>query len=49
MNCEGRTLLIAKVLEDRGVSVTHILANGSLETNEAAMNSLLDVFKGPSP
>ena len=46
LNCH-RTLLIAKVLEERGVPVTHILADGSLETHEATMNRLLDGFKLP--
>lgn len=46
LNCH-RTLLIAKALEERGVSVAHILADGSLEAHEATMDRLLDAFKLP--
>ena len=42
-----RTLLIAKVLEERGVTVEHILANGSVEGHDATMNRLMDIFKLP--
>ena len=42
-----RTLLIAKALEERGVAVEHILADGSVEGNDAAMNRLMDIFKLP--
>ena len=42
-----RTLLIARVLTDRGVAVEHILADGSLEGHAAAMNRLLDGFNLP--
>ncbi len=42
-----RTLLIAKVLEQRGVTVEHILANGSVEGYDATLNRLMDIFKLP--
>ena len=42
-----RTLLIAKVLEERGIDVEHILADGSLENHSAAMDRLMDIFKLP--
>ena len=42
-----RTLLIAKVLEERGVAVEHILADGSVEQHDATMNRLMDIFKLP--
>ena len=42
-----RTLLIAKVLEERGVAVEHILADGSVEKNDATMDRLIDIFKLP--
>ena len=38
-----RTLLVARALADRGVSVNHILADGSLETHTQAMNRLLEI------
>ncbi len=46
LNCH-RTLLVARTLEERSVPVAHILADGSLETHEDAINRLLDVFKLP--
>ncbi len=42
-----RTLLIARSLVERGMVVEHILADGSLESHDAAMNRLLDLFKLP--
>lgn len=38
-----RTLLVARALVDSGVVVHHILADGRLESHEAAMDRLLDV------
>ena len=42
-----RTLLIAKVLQERGIDVEHILADGRLENQSAAMDRLMDIFKLP--
>lgn len=42
-----RTLLIAAALEERGVIVEHILANGSLENHADTMDRLIDIFKLP--
>ena len=42
-----RTLLIARNLADRGVAVEHILADGALESNDAAMSRLLHLHKLP--
>ena len=42
-----RTLLIARTLTERGVAVEHILADGSLEDHDGAMNRLMDIFKLP--
>ena len=42
-----RTLLVARALVERGVDVGHILADGSLEEHDAAMDRLLDVLKLP--
>lgn len=42
-----RALLIAKVLEERGVAVEHILADGSVEQYDATMNRLMDILKLP--
>lgn len=42
-----RTLLIARNLAERGVAVEHILADGALESNDAAMSRLLDWHKLP--
>lgn len=38
-----RSLLVAQALADRGVSVNHILANGSLETHSQTMKRLLAI------
>ena len=40
-----RTLLVARALVERGVAVEHILADGSLEKHDAAMDRLLAAFK----
>ena len=40
-----RCLLVARELESRGVHVSHILANATLETHAAAMNRLLNELK----
>ena len=42
-----RTLLVARVLAERGVAVAHILDDGRLEHHAATMNRLLDKFKLP--
>jgi uncharacterized protein (DUF488 family) len=42
-----RALLVARTLVERGVAVEHILADGSLESHDAAMNRLMDGFKLP--
>ncbi len=42
-----RTLLIAPALAERGVDVEHILADGSLESHDTAMNRLMGSFKLP--
>lgn len=42
-----RTLLVAPVLAKSGITVLHILANGSLESHEAAMDRLLDLVGLP--
>ena len=42
-----RTLLVARALAAGGVSVEHILADGSLETHAAAIDRLLNAFKLP--
>ncbi len=42
-----RTLLIARVLTERGVAVEHILADGRLENHDTATERLLDMFKLP--
>ena len=42
-----RTLLIARVLTEGGIDVSHILANGGLEDHPAAMDRLLDRFNLP--
>jgi uncharacterized protein (DUF488 family) len=36
-----RTLLVGRALQERGVPVSHILADGRVETHEAAMERLL--------
>ena len=38
-----RTLLVGRALANRGIVVQHILADGSQESHEAAMERLLDV------
>lgn len=42
-----RTLLVARVLAERGVSVDHILADGRLESHDSAMERLLDLVGLP--
>lgn len=42
-----RTLLVGDALVERGVVVNHILADGSLEAHDAAMDRLMDIFKLP--
>lgn len=42
-----RTLLVAKALVENGTAVSHIHANGQLETYEAAMERLLDITGVP--
>ena len=42
-----RALLIAGTLTERGAAVEHILADGSLENHEEAIDRLIDVFKLP--
>ena len=42
-----RALLIAGVLVERGAAVGHILADGSLETHDEALDRLLDIQKLP--
>ena len=42
-----RTLLVARHLAQRGVAVAHILADGRLESHDAAMSRLLDIFNLP--
>ena len=42
-----RTLLIARVLTEGGLGISHILADGGLEDHAAAMDRLLDRFKLP--
>ena len=42
-----RTLLIARVLCERGLAVEHILADGSVEKHEATMDRLMDTFELP--
>ena len=42
-----RTLLIARVLEERGIAVEHILADGTAEKHDATINRLMDILKMP--
>lgn len=42
-----RTLLVARALEELGVTVEHILADGRLESHDVAMERLLDVLGLP--
>jgi len=40
-----RTLLVARALDEQGVDVAHIHADGALETHRAAMDRLLDIHR----
>lgn len=42
-----RAILVARALQERGRSVLHILADGQLESQEAAMERLLDLTHLP--
>ena len=42
-----RTLLVARALDDQGVDVAHIRADGGLEPHQATMDRLLDIQKLP--
>ena len=42
-----RTLLVARALDEQGVDVAHIHADGGLEPHQAAMDRLLDIQKLP--
>ncbi len=42
-----RALLVARTLTERGVAVTHILADGGLEDHDDTMNRLMDALKLP--
>lgn len=42
-----RTLLVAKTLHESGVSVRHILADGTIESHEKTMTRLLDLVGLP--
>ena len=42
-----RTLLVAKALAERGMEVQHIHADGRLESQQAAIERLLDVVGVP--
>ena len=42
-----RTLLVSRALDERGVNVTHIHANGRLESHGEAMDRLLDSLRLP--
>lgn len=42
-----RTLLVARALKERGLTMTHIHADGRLESHEATMDRLLDVVGVP--
>ena len=42
-----RTLLVARALDERGVDVAHIHADGVTESHKAAMDRLLDLQKLP--
>jgi uncharacterized protein (DUF488 family) len=46
LNCH-RTILIARQVECRGIPVSHIHADGTLETNEHAINRLIRSFSLP--
>lgn len=43
-----RTLLVAQALDERGVSVSHIHADGCLESHASAMDRLLDAARLPT-
>ena len=42
-----RTLLVGRELEARGVQISHVLADGRLESSAEAMSRLLQLFKLP--
>lgn len=42
-----RTLLVARALDERGVKIVHILADGRLESHEGAITRLLDIVGVP--
>lgn len=42
-----RTLLVARALDEQGVDVAHIHADGGLEPHQSAMDRLLDIQKLP--
>ena len=42
-----RALLVSRALEERGVAVAHVHADGRLESHHAAMDRLLDVLNLP--
>lgn len=42
-----RTLLVSRALEQRGVSIVHILSDGSLEPQQKTMSRLLDLVGLP--
>lgn len=44
-----RTILVCRHLRGRGFSIQHILANGSIETNEAAEQRLLSLLGKQQP
>ncbi|MFZ4207908.1 DUF488 family protein [Streptomyces griseoincarnatus] len=43
LNCH-RTVLIARVLSDRGITISHIHADGRVESHASAMRRLMDKF-----
>jgi uncharacterized protein (DUF488 family) len=43
-----RTILVARVLTERGMTVRHILANGSLEEHSHALKRLIGMLRIPS-
>ncbi|WP_132835757.1 DUF488 domain-containing protein [Streptomyces sp. BK205] len=43
LNCH-RTVLIARVLSDRGITINHIHADGRVESHASAMRRLMDKF-----
>ncbi len=44
-----RTLLVGQALSERGISVTHIHADGTLEAHDEAIQRLLKIFKLDEP